>query len=81
MLLIIVALFSIVFLNNLTYIVEDVDRSLNSTRIDLVCIDAQSSFNAYFFSFNKKTNCLLLLVESSILMTSCNLLFAFKLNH
>jgi len=73
MLMIIAALFSIVFLNDSTHMIEDVDRSSDSTRINSVCIEAQSSSDAYFFSFDIETDCLSLLIESSISQTSYSL--------
>jgi len=81
MLMIIAALFSIVFLNDSTHMIKDVDRSLDSTRINSVCIEAQSSSDAYFSSFNIKTDCLSSLIEFNISLTSCSLLSAFEFSH
>ena len=79
--MIIAALFSIVFLNDLTCMIEDVDRNFDSTWIDSVCIEAQSSFDAYFFSFDIETDCLSSLIEFSISLTLCSLLPAFEFSH
>ncbi len=79
--MIIAALFSIVFLNDLTCMIKDVDRSSDSTWIDSVCIEARSSSDAYFFSFDIETDCLSSLIESSISLTSYSLLPAFKFSY
>ena len=79
--MIIAALFSIIFLNDSNRIIEDVDRSFNSTWINSVYIEVRSSSDAYFFSFDIETDCLSLLIESSISLTSCSLLSAFEFSH
>jgi len=79
--MIIAALFPIVFLNDSIHMIKDVDRSFDLTRINSVCIEARSLSDAYFFSFDIETDCLSLLIESSISLTSCSLLPAFKFSH
>ncbi len=79
--MIIAALFLIIFLNDSTCMIKDIDRSFNSTWINSVCIKVQSSSDAYFFSFNIETDCFSSLIESSISLTLCNLLSAFKFSH
>ncbi len=79
--MIIATLFSIVFLNDSTHMIEDIDRSFDSTWIDSVCIEARSSSDAYFFSFDIETDCLSSLIEFSISLTSYSLLPAFEFSH